>query len=82
MFLGQVWSQDIKAPAELRKHHVVWVTWRENQNQTSIPSLIGQAGRGGEDGGGCGWGRGRPRKDRPSGLQQDMKALAQSKAWM
>lgn len=33
MFLGQVWGQDIKAPAEFRKHHVVWVTWRENQNQ-------------------------------------------------
>lgn len=33
MLLGQVWSKDIKATAELRKHHVVWVTWRENQSQ-------------------------------------------------
>lgn len=27
MLFGQVWGQDIKAPPELRKHHVVRVTW-------------------------------------------------------
>lgn len=26
MFLGQVWGQDVKAAAELGKHHVVRVT--------------------------------------------------------
>lgn len=28
MPLGQMWCQDIEAPAELREHHVVWVSWR------------------------------------------------------
>lgn len=27
MLFGQVWGQDVKAPPELRKHHVVGVTW-------------------------------------------------------
>lgn len=27
MLFGQVWGQDVKAPPELRKHHVVRVTW-------------------------------------------------------
>lgn len=27
VLLGQVWGQDIKAAAELGKHHVVRVTW-------------------------------------------------------
>lgn len=29
VLLGQVWGQDVKAPPELRKHHVVGVPWGE-----------------------------------------------------
>ncbi|TNN80785.1 hypothetical protein EYF80_009019 [Liparis tanakae] len=34
MLLGQMWCQDIKAPAKLRKHHVVWVSWRQGGSTT------------------------------------------------
>lgn len=41
MFLGEVWGQDIKATAELRKHHVVRVTWAKRpESLGTTPHLL------------------------------------------
>ena len=42
MLLGQMRCQDIKAPAELRKYHVVWVSWSQGGSRTERRAQICQ----------------------------------------
>lgn len=40
VLLGQMWCQDVKAPAELRKHHVVWVSWRQGRSRNAQKTKV------------------------------------------